>query len=117
MNEKINWNQARDEWAEKMEPVIIWDKGTDAQQEFADAIISSFCKRIAKYLCWACKGETITMDEADAIVTELELAMNDRDDARWWCNRKNKDDIKIALDLADDIDVRDNLKKIEKNHL
>ena len=53
--EKVNWNEQRDEWTNGMNPSPVWNEGTDAQQEFADNLVENFCKRFAKYLCWAVK--------------------------------------------------------------
>lgn len=116
MSEKINWSTKRDEWAEAMEPVVLWDKGTDAQQELADSLINQFCKRFAKYLSWACKDELIAIEEADSLCDEIWTSIFNIDDARWWCNKKYEDDIKIAMKLTDDEDYKKILKTIKKKY-
>lgn len=110
----MNWNEKRSELFDAMCPCIIWDKGTDAQQEFADSLLESFCKRFAKYLCWAIKDDIINDYDAEHIANELYYSINEIDDARWWCNKKNTDDCKVALSLIEDEDLKSTIKKIKK---
>ena len=106
----------RDDLAAAMEPVVLWEKGTDAQQELADQLISQFCKRFAKYLCWAVSDELITLNDAEDIANEFWTSISNIDDARWWCNKKHMDDIKIAMKLTDDEDYKQMLKAIKKKY-
>lgn len=111
---KIDWNKKRNDFADGMNPCPVWNIGTDSQQEFADSLVNNFCKRVAKYLCWALKDHIVDEVDVDSIVNSIFYAINDIDDAKWWCNKKNSSDCKIALNLLDDDNDKENIKKIYK---
>lgn len=115
--EKINWNKKRTEWAENMNPSPIWNEGTDDQQEFADNLVTRFCKNLSKYLCLAVQDNLITISDAENIVNSIFYAINDIDNAKWWCNKKNSTEFSIALKLLEDNDSEKELiKKIQKSN-
>lgn len=113
--EKINWNEKRDEIVQDMNPNPLWERGTDAQQEFADELVDRFCKKFAKYLCCALKDNLIDDTDCFGITNTIYYAINDIDDAKWWCNKKDTDDFKIAIKLLeeneDEIELINKIKK------
>ena len=113
---KVNWNEKRDNLVLNMKPVIIWDKGSDAQQEYADKIVDNFCKRVCKILCWAIKDEIVEETIVDAIVNEIYCYISNTDDARWWCNKKDIEDIKLIQKLLENEEYKKIVKKIYKNY-
>lgn len=103
-HKKINWNEKRDEISSNMNPCPLWIEGSYNQQEFADKLVEGFCKRLAKYLCWALKDELIDNIDEFNITNSIFNAISEIDDAKWWCNKKNTPDKQIALKLLNDND-------------
>lgn len=111
---KPNWKERKEQWVNAMENVVLWDKGTDAQQEFADTLVSGFCKGFANLLYRAVRDGIISLEDAESIVDAFYWAIGEIDDARWWCNKKQWETIKIAMKLTDDDEYLELLKKIKK---
>lgn len=79
-----------------LNPCPCWDKGTDAQQEFADELVEEFCERFADYLSNGVNDNIITVDDANLISNLIFMSIDNIRDARWWCNKKSTNDFSIA---------------------
>lgn len=111
---KIDCNERRDKWAREMYPNPVWGEGSDAQQDFADELVEEFCQRFAKYLCWAERDGIADDDSIRSLTDHIFYAINDIDDARWWCNKKNTSDYTIAIKLL--ADYEDEVSIVKKMH-
>ena len=112
--EKINWNKKRNELANIMEPCTFWNEGTALQQELADKLVSSFCKRFAKYLCWGIQNGIIELTDATNIAYSISSEISNIDNAKWWCNKKSANDFTIASKLLESDENNLNIVKVLK---
>lgn len=110
--DSINLNEKRKEIANSINTISIWEKGTPAQQDFADKLVERFSNRIAKYLCWAVRDKLISDDDLNSLTSAFQYSMCKIDDSRWWCDKKNMSEKFIAVSLLDDEKLVKTIKDI-----
>ncbi len=110
----IDWNLKKEELENEMNPSPIWEKGSFEQQEFATDLVNEFCEKFAKVLCWAIKDNIVDEMDINFLTDTIFSAINDIDNANWWCNKKDADEFKIASSLVTDESEKEIIKNIKK---
>ena len=115
MPNKIDLNILRQEIFDEIYFVPFFEKGTIFQQDFATDIIERFCERFSKILCWSFRDNVLFPEEIQLIADEIKFNIDYKNNASWWCDRKNDSVFSIALKLVDD-EVKPLIKKLKKQY-